>query len=229
MISLDLSFLGLSTIDINALAQASFDTLYMSFISCFFAVIFGLPLGAFLNITKKSGLMPMLKLNGIIGYIVNMLRSFPFIILIVIILPFSRLIVGSSIGVNAAIIPLSISAIPFIARLVEGVLDEVDKGLIEAAKSVGASRFIIIKMMLAEGLPSLINVVTITLINLIGYSAMAGSVGAGGLGDLAIRLGYQSFRIEILFACVLIIIIIVQLIQSLGEYLSGYLRRKRGL
>lgn len=203
------------------------ETLYMVGVSCLVAVIFGLPLGILLCITKKGNLTPFPMLNIIIGGVVNIIRSFPFIILIILLLPLSRLIIGTSIGSSAAIIPLSIAAIPFIARLFEGAFDEVDKGLIEATKSMGASRLTIIKMMVAESMPSLVNAIIITIIGVIGYSAMAGAVGAGGIGDLAMRIGYYSYRIDILFYCVVVIIVLVQIIQSLGDLIVKILRRYR--
>lgn len=203
------------------------ETIYMVGASCFIAVIFGLPLGILLCITKRGNLTPFPTLNIIIGGIVNIIRSFPFIILIIVLLPLSRLIIGTSIGSSAAIIPLSIAAIPFIARLFEGAFDEVDSGLIESTKSMGASNFTIIKMMIDESLPSLVNAITITIIGVIGYSAMAGAVGAGGMGDLAMRIGYYSYRPDILAYCVVAIILLVQIVQSIGDKIVKYLRRYR--
>ena len=209
------------------LLKAMGETIYMVGVSCAIAVLFGLPLGILLCVTKRGNLTPYPLLNFLIGGIVNVIRSFPFIILIIVLLPLSRLIVGTSIGVNAAIIPLSIAAIPFIARLFEGAFDEVDKGLIEASIALGADNLTIIKMMIAESLPSLINAITITIIGVIGYSAMAGAVGAGGVGDLAMRIGYYSYRPDILAYCVVAIIILVQIVQSLGDRIVKYLRRNR--
>lgn len=207
------------------LLKAMGETIYMVGVSCAIAVLFGLPLGILLCVTKRGKLTPYPALNFLIGGIVNIIRSFPFIILIIVLLPLSRLIVGTSIGVNAAIIPLSIAAIPFIARLFEGAFDEVDKGLIEGTKALGADNLTIIKMMIAESLPSLINAITITIIGVIGYSAMAGAVGAGGIGDLAMRIGYYSYRPDILAYCVVAIIILVQVVQSIGDRVVKYLRR----
>lgn len=209
------------------LLKAMGETIYMVGVSCAIAVLFGLPLGILLCVTKRGKLTPYPALNFLIGGIVNIIRSFPFIILIIVLLPLSRLIVGTSIGVNAAIIPLSIVAIPFIARLFEGAFDEVDKGLIEGTKALGADNLTIIKMMIAESLPSLINAITITIIGVIGYSAMAGAVGAGGVGDLAMRIGYYSYRPDILAYCVVAIIILVQVVQSIGDRVVKYLRRNR--
>ncbi|MGX2983799.1 methionine ABC transporter permease [Helicobacter sp. 23-1045] len=209
------------------LFKALGETLYMVGASCAIAVLFGLPLGVILCTTKRGNLTPFPWVNFIIGGAVNVIRSFPFIILIIVLLPLSRLIIGTSIGSSAAIIPLSIAAIPFIARLFEGALDEVDKGLIEATTALGASNLTIIKVMILESLPSLVNAVTITIIGVIGYSAMAGAVGAGGVGDLAMRIGYYSYRADILAYCVVAIIILVQVVQSLGDFAVKYLRRNR--
>lgn len=209
------------------ISQPTYDTLYMVSISTLIAVIFGLPLGVLLCLTKKGRIFSCQSLNTIIGSVVNIIRSFPFIILIILLLPLSRLIVGTSIGASAAIIPLSIAAIPFIARLFEGGLDEVDKGLIEASLSLGASKLGVIKMMIAEALPSICNAIVITIIGLIGYSAMGGAVGAGGLGDTAIRLGFQGYQPDILFSTVIVIIILVQCVQGIGDSLVARLRKYR--
>ncbi|RAX54046.1 ABC transporter permease [Helicobacter sp. 16-1353] len=211
----------------DSILQALLETLYMVSVSCILSVIFGLPLGVFLCITKKNSILPMPKINKILGGIVNIVRSFPFIILIILLLPLSRLIVGTSVGSTTAIIPLTISATPFIARLFEGAFDEIDKGLIEATKSMGATKFIIVKMMILESLPSIINAIVITIISLIGYSAMAGAVGAGGLGDLAIRIGYQTYRPDVLMYSVVTIIILVQIIQTSGDLVVKFLRKYR--
>lgn len=209
----------------DSILQALLETLYMVSVSCILAVIFGLPLGVFLCITKKNSILPMPKINKILGGIVNVVRSFPFIILIILLLPLSRFIVGTSVGSTTAIIPLTISATPFIARLFEGAFDEVDKGLIEATKSMGATKLIIVKMMIFESLPSIINAIVITIISLIGYSAMAGAVGAGGLGDLAIRIGYQTYRPDVLLYSVITIVVLVQIIQTGGDLIVKILRK----
>ncbi|CBG40645.1 methionine ABC transporter permease [Helicobacter mustelae] len=212
---------------LGTLLQSTLDTLIMVFFSSFFAVIFGLPLGIFLFITQRDSLLPMPKTNKVLGTIVNVVRSFPFIILIVLLLPLSRLLIGTSIGVGAAIISLSTAAIPFIARMFEGALGEINKGLIEAAISMGANKFTIVKMILLETLPSLIHVFVIAVISIIGYSAMAGAVGAGGLGDLAIRIGYQSNQPDVMLYTVLVIIAMVQIIQSIGDFITKRLRKYR--
>lgn len=207
--------------------NALLETIYMSAVSCAIAVIFGLPLGIFLCITKPNGIMPMPAINYALGWVVNVVRSFPFLILIVILLPYMRFLVGSSVGNTPAIIPLSIAATPFIARLFEGALDEIDKGLIEASRSLGASHFEIIKMMVFEALPQLVNSITITTISLIGYSAMAGAVGAGGLGNLAMMQGYHSFRADILLWAVIVTIAIVQVVQVSGDLVVKLIRKRR--
>ena len=201
---------------IDALGQ----TLAMVFASGFIGFIFGIPLGVLLHLSKKSGLLENSKLNKSLGIVVNIGRSIPFIILLVAIIPFTRLIVGSSIGTAAAIVPLTIAAIPFIARLIEGALLEVPAGLVEAAQSMGANpRQIITKVLLPEALPGIINALTITLVTLVGYSAMAGTVGGGGLGDVGIRYGYQRFDGTVMMITIVILVIVVQIIQSLGDYI----------
>lgn len=201
---------------ITALGQ----TVYMVFFSTLFASILGFILGIILTVTSPGGLKPNKFLYKILDSIINVLRSFPFVILIVAIIPLTRAIVGKSIGETAAIVPLTIAAAPFVARIIESSLKEVDPGVIEAAKSFGASNIqIIFKVMLKEAVPSIISGLTLTVISIIGYSAMAGSVGAGGLGKIAITYGYQGFQTDIMVTTVIILIIIVQGLQSLGNYL----------
>ncbi|MCQ2676760.1 ABC transporter permease [Helicobacter pylori] len=209
------------------LIQATLETLYMVFVASFLAVVFGLPLGVLLLVSKKGHLLNKPLLHKILDTSINMTRSFPFIILIILLLPLSRLLIGTSIGSSASIIPLAISAIPFVAKLFENSLMEVEHGKIETTLSLGASHLEVIKMMLLESLPSLVNNITITLISLIGYSAMAGALGAGGLGDLAIRIGYQSYRGDVLFYAVVVIIVLVQIIQSTGDYVVKRLRKNK--
>ncbi|GAA7470413.1 ABC transporter permease [Helicobacter pylori] len=209
------------------LIQATLETLYMVFVASFLAVVFGLPLGVLLLVSKKGHLLNKPLLHKILDTSINMTRSFPFIILIILLLPLSRFLIGTSIGSSASIIPLAISAIPFVAKLFENSLMEVEHGKIETTLSLGASNLEVIKMMLLESLPSLANNITITLISLIGYSAMAGALGAGGLGDLAIRIGYQSYRGDVLFYAVVVIIVLVQIIQSVGDYVVKYLRKHK--
>lgn len=204
----------------DILIEAFFQTLYMTTVATIFATIIGFIIAITLVITDSNGLRPNKKLNDVLGGIINTVRSFPFIILMVAIIPLTRFIVGKAIGVNAALVPLTIGAAPFIARVIESALKEVDKGLIEAAKSFGASNTqIIFKVMLKEAVPSIISGLTLTIINIIGYSAMAGSVGAGGLGKVAISYGYQRYQTDVMIVTVIILIIMVQGLQSLGNYL----------
>lgn len=205
----------------NMIWTSTLETMYMVFFSTFFSLLLGFPIGILLVITKEGNIMEKPKLNQFLEIIINTLRSFPFIILMICLFPLSRIIVGTTIGSTAAIVPLSISAAPFVARMVEGALNEIDKGLIEAASSMGASnRTIIFKVMIPETLPHIIHGITVTVISLIGFSAMAGSIGAGGLGDLAIRFGYQRFKTDIMLYSVVVIIILVQILQSFGNYLA---------
>lgn len=205
----------------NMILTSTIETLYMVIFSTLFSLIMGFPIGILLVITKPGNIWEKPKLNQFLEIIINMLRSFPFIILMICLFPLSRIIVGTTIGSTAAIVPLSISAAPFVARMIEGALNEIDKGLIEAASSMGADNMtIIFKVMIPETLPHLIHGITVTVISLIGFSAMAGSIGAGGLGDLAIRFGYQRFKTDIMAYSVIVIIILVQVLQSFGNYLS---------
>ena len=203
------------------LAQGTVDTLVMTIASCLLAYVVGLPLGIWFAITVPGGLRPNRAVNTVLGWVINIGRSIPFIILLVAIIPFTRLVVGTSLGVPGAVVPLTVAAAPFVARIVEQSLAEVDKGLIEAAHSFGASTFqIVTKVMLKESLPSLVRGVAITFVNLFGYSAMAGTVGAGGLGDIAIRYGYQRFQGDVMLVAVVLCVVLVQLFQSLGDWFA---------
>ncbi|WP_300903057.1 methionine ABC transporter permease [uncultured Clostridium sp.] len=200
------------------LIEALGQTLYMVGISTILATLIGFILAIVLVITEKDGLKPNKVINSILGFIVNTLRSFPFIILVVAIIPLTRMIVGKSIGETAALVPLTIGSAPFIARVIEGALKEVDKGLIEAAKSFGASDFqIIFKVMIKEAMPSIISGITLSIISIIGYSAMSGAVGAGGVGAVALTYGYQRFDNAVMLYTVITLIIIVQLLQGAGN------------
>ncbi len=200
------------------LIEALGQTLYMVGISTILATLIGFILAIVLVITEKDGLKPNKVINSILGFIVNTLRSFPFIILVVAIIPLTRMIVGKSIGETAALVPLTIGSAPFIARVIEGALKEVDKGLIEAAKSFGASDFqIIFKVMIKEAMPSIISGITLSIISIIGYSAMSGAVGAGGGGAVALTYGYQRFDNAVMIYTVITLIIIVQLLQGAGN------------
>lgn len=209
------------------LVDSLLETLYMVSASAAIATVLGVPLGVILVVTAKGHILQNLWLNRILGSIANAARSTPFIILMVAIIPLTRLLAGTSIGTQAAIVPLSIAAIPFVGRVVESSLREVDYGLIEAAMAMGASPLQIIrKVLLPEALPSIVLGLTLTVISLIGYSAMAGAIGGGGLGDLAIRFGYQRFRVDVMIATVAILIALVQLVQSAGDMLSRRLNRR---
>ena len=197
------------------LAQGTWDTLLMTIVSTFFAYVIGIPLGVLCVLTSPKGLMPHRIFNMVLGWIINIGRSIPFIILLVALIPFTRFIVGTSLGVPGAIVPLVISAAPFIARMVEQSIEEVDGGLVEAAQSFGANIWqIVYKVFLREALPSLVRGFAIVFITILGYSAMAGCVGAGGLGDIAIRYGYQRYQDDVMIATVIILIVIVQIVQS---------------
>lgn len=202
----------------NILLEALDQTLYMTIIATVLATIIGFIIAIILVVTDEKGLRPNKQINTVLGAIINTVRSFPFIILIVAIIPFTRMIVGTSIGVDAALVPLTIGAAPFIARVIESALKEVDGGLIEAAKSFGASDFqIIFKVMIKEALPSIVSGITLSTISILGYTAMAGSVGAGGLGAVALTYGHQRFDTQAMIYTVVTLIIIVQGIQYLGN------------
>lgn len=212
---------------LQVLWEASVETFYMVGVATLFTILLGLPLGVLLVITDRGQIWASPSLNRALAAIVNVGRSLPFIILLVAIIPLTRLIVGTSIGSTAAIVPLTIAAIPFFARVVEMALREVDRGLIEAAQSMGATNWhIISKVLLPEAMPSLVLGLTITVIGLLGYSAMAGTVGGGGLGDLAIRFGYNRFQTDVMIATVVLLIILVQGIQMLGDAAARRIAKK---
>jgi D-methionine transport system permease protein len=205
-------------LDIHLLINASLETIYMVLVSGAIGIFFGLPLGVILLITQKHKICQNKMINRGLALLVNIVRAVPFIILLVAIVPFTRLIAGSSIGVNAAIVPLALSAIPFFARLVESALQEIPENLVETGIALGASNLqIIFKIYLPEAFPGIINCVTITLIALVGYSAMAGAVGGGGLGSVAINYGYQRFEPLVMLATVVILVFLVYIIQIAGE------------
>ena len=194
-------------------------TIVMVGISGFVGALIGIPLGVFLRLTDKGGVLQNPGINRVVGGIVNAVRSTPFIILLVAIIPLTRLLTGSSIGTAAAVVPLTIAAAPFMVRLVETSLREVGHGLIEAAQAMGATtRQIVLKVLLPEALPGIVAGLTISFVSLTGYSAMAGAIGGGGLGDLGIRYGYQRFLPEVMLAVVLVLILFVQAVQSLGDW-----------
>ena len=213
---------------INLLIKSFFETCYMVAASTIMATVIGIPLGVILTVTRKDHILPNAAINSILGAIVNATRSTPFIILMVAIIPLTRMIVGSSIGTTAAIVPLTISAAPFIARIIESSLLELNPGVIEAAQAMGASPMqIITKVLLPEALHSIVLGVTLAIISLIGYSAMAGALGGGGLGDLAIRYGYQRFQLDVMITTVIILIIMVQAMQSFGNWMSKKLNKNK--
>ena len=196
----------------------TWESIEMTVIGTFFAYIIGLPVGVLLTISRPGSLKPNMALSAVLGWIVNIGRSVPFIILLVALIPFTRFVVGTSLGVQGACVPLIVTAAPFAARMVEQSLAEVDAGLIEAAQSFGASIWQIVwKVLLKESLPSLIRGVSITFVTLFGFVAMAGTVGAGGLGDIAIRYGYQRFMTDVMVVAVVLCIILVQLFQTAGD------------
>ena len=208
-------------------APSIWQTIYMVFFSTLFSLLLGAPLGIILVITRPGNIWEKPKLNSILGFIINMARSFPFIILMIVVFPIARFIVGTTIGATAAIIPLAISATPFVARIIESSLLEVDWGVIEASLAMGASvPQIIFRVLLPEARSSLVLGITLTIINIIGYSAMAGAIGGGGLGDLAIRYGYMRFETDVLVFTIVILIILVQIIQSIGTFIATKLDKK---
>ena len=214
---------------LQLILSATLDTLIMVGVSAGLGTLLGLPLGVFLATSRSGELFAAPWANGVLGLIVNATRSTPFIILVVAIIPFTRLLAGTSIGTNAAIVPLTVAATPFIARLVEAAIREVEHGLIEAARAMGASPLqIVLKVLLPEALPAIALALTLATVSLIGYSAMVGAVGGGGLGDLGIRYGYQRFMPDVMLAVVVVLIAIVQAVQSLGDRLARRLdKRKR--
>ena len=213
---------------LNLLAEPTLQTLYMVGLSSLFSILLGLPLGIALTLTEKGGLCESRVAGKALDTFVNVFRSFPFIILMIILFPLSRLVVGTTIGTTAAIVPLSISAAPFVGRVVQSALKEVDRGVIEAAQAMGADvRTIVLKVMIPEALPSLAAGATLTVIAIVGSSAMAGAIGGGGLGDVAIRYGFHRFRSDVLAAAVIVIIAIVQGIQWLGNKVVRNLSRNR--
>ncbi|KZD10275.1 methionine ABC transporter permease [Oceanibaculum pacificum] len=209
------------------LAEATLDTLYMVAIAGAIGTAMGLPLGVWLATSGRGELLAAPLFNRIGGVLVNATRSTPFIILVVAIIPFTRLVAGTSIGTSAAIVPLTVAAVPFIARIVETAIREVDRGLVEAAEAMGATPYqIIAKVLVPEALPGILLGLTLAIVSLIGYSAMVGAVGGGGLGDLGIRYGYQRFMPEVMAAVVLLLIVLVQGIQSLGERLARRVNKR---
>lgn len=204
----------------DLLWKGSLETLYMVLVSMIVSYIVGIPLGVLLFVTDKNGICRCKPVNVILGILVNLTRSVPFIILLIAILPFTRWIIGTTIGINATVVPLIAAAIPFIARMVESSLKEVDQGVIEAAQAMGSSPFqIIVKVLLPEAKPSLMVGCTIAFATILGYSAMAGFTGGGGLGAIAINYGYYRYKVNIMWATVFVLVVIVQVFQELGMFI----------
>lgn len=226
----DITFGLLSPAIVDLIIDATGQTLYMVAVSGLIGTLIGLPLGVFLATSRAGELFAAPWLNTVLGLVVNAARSTPFIILVVAIIPFTRLVAGTSIGTNAAIVPLTVAAAPFIARLIEASIREVDQGLVEAARAMGASPLqIVAKVLLPEALPAITLALTLAAVSLLGYSAMVGAVGGGGLGDLGIRFGYQRFMPEVMAAVVIVLILLVQGVQTLGDGIARHLdKRKRG-
>lgn len=212
----------------NLFLQGTVDTLIMTCVATILAYVIGIPLGILLVVTSPNGLRPNRIVSTIVGWIVNIGRSVPFIILLVALIPFTRFIVGTSLGVPGAVVPLVVTAAPFAARMVEQSLEETDSGLVEAAQSFGASTWQIVwKVYLKETLPSLVRGAAITFVTLFGYSAMAGTVGAGGLGDIAIRYGYQRFQTDVMIFAVLLCIVLVIVFQAIGDVTARKIDKRR--
>jgi len=217
----------MSPVMTGLLLDGLWETLFMVGVSGLFAAIGGVPIGVILVITGRGHIWPHAVVNRVLGAAVNAFRSTPFIILMIAIIPLTRLIVGTSIGTTAAIVPLTVAAVPFVARLAESSLREVDPGLIEAAQAMGASPWqIVFKVLLPEAWPGIVAGITITLVSLVGYSAMAGAVGGGGLGDLGIRYGYQRFQPTVMVLVVIVLIVLVQGVQSLGDRIAAKLNKR---
>lgn len=214
---------------LSVIGTATWQTFIMVIFSTLFSMILGFPLGILLCTSDSvTGIRPRKMLNQVLSVIINILRAIPFVILVILLFPFTRVIVHTAIGTKASIVPLTIAAAPFVARVIESSLKEVDPGVIQAARAMGSTnKQIIFKVLLPEALPSIINGVTLTVINLIGYSAMAGTVGGGGLGDVAIRYGYQRYRVEYMIGAVAIILILVEIIQVIGTKVSNSVQAKR--
>jgi len=207
----------------DLMISGSLETLYMVVMSLFFAIVGGIPLGVLTTITRQNHILPNKSLNYILDVIINIGRSIPFIILMVAVIPFTRMIVGTSIGTNAAVVPLSMAAIPFMGRVADNAILEIDHGVIESAQSMGASPLqIVFKVLLPESLPAIILGLTLTAINLVSYSAMAGAIGGGGLGDIAIRYGYQRFQLGVMLETIVILILMVQAFQFLGNKIASF-------
>lgn len=215
----------MSRLILDLLWHATVETLIMVLVSGIIAVFFGLPLAVFMVVAGRGGLYPLPVLPRLLGVVIDAIRAVPFIILLVLLIPFTRIVVGSALGTTAAIVPLSIAAIPYFARIAEVSLREVDRGLVDAVRAMGGTRWMVIRyVLLPESMPALVSGITVTLVTLVGASAMAGTIGAGGLGDLAIRYGYQRFNTTVMLGVVAVLIVLVTGMQALGNWLSRILR-----
>ena len=214
---------------LSVIGTATWQTFVMVIFSTVFSIILGFPLGILLCTSDPAcGLKPRKLLNQVLSVIINILRAIPFVILVILLFPFTRFVVHTAIGTKASIVPLTIAAAPFVARIIESSLKEVDPGVIQAARAMGSTNSqIIFQVLIPEAMPSIVSGITLTIINLIGYSAMAGTVGGGGLGDVAIRYGYQRYRVEYMLGSVAIILILVEIIQVIGTHLSNKMQANR--
>ncbi|MEI7256664.1 methionine ABC transporter permease [Dickeya dadantii] len=208
--------------------NATLETLYMVGLAALFTLLVGLPTGVLLFISRQSGIMPLPRVNAVLGGVINVGRSLPFVVLLIALIPFTRWVVGTTLGSTAAVVPITVGAFPFFARIVENALAEVDRGRIEAIVSMGGTVWhVITKALLPEALPSILAGITLTVVMLIGFSSMAGVIGGGGLGDLAIRYGYQRFNQQVMAGTVIVLVLLVQLVQSLGDRLVRSLAYRR--
>ena len=210
------------------MGEGILETLYMTLASTLLAYAFGLPLGVLLVVTDEKGILPCKPLKAVLDVIVNVTRSIPFLILMIAVIPFTRAVTGTSIGANATVVPLVLAAIPFVGRMVESSIREVDAGVVEAAQSMGATPLqIICRVMIPEALPSLVNGAAIATTTILGYSAMAGAVGGGGLGVIAINYGYHRYQSDVMLVTIILLVIIVQILQWIGTSLANRLDKKK--
>ncbi len=213
---------------LELMGEGILETLYMTLASTLLAYVFGLPLGVLLVVTDEKGILPCKPLKAVLDVIVNVTRSIPFLILMIAVIPFTRAVTGTSIGANATVVPLVLAAIPFVGRMVESSIREVDAGVVEAAQSMGATPFqIICRVMIPEALPSLVNGAAIATTTILGYSAMAGAVGGGGLGVIAINYGYHRYQSDVMLVTIVLLVIIVQILQWIGTTLANRLDKKK--
>ena len=221
------SRLNLDTL-LDLMYQATADTLYMVGVAALFTLLLGLPIGVLLVVTRKEGVLPLPRVNMVLGLLINIGRSLPFVVLLIALIPLTRLLVGTTLGSTAAIVPITLGAFPFFARVVENALDEVDKGRVEAVLAMGGSGWhVVAKALFPEALPALLAGLTLTVVMLIGFSSMAGVIGGGGLGDLAIRYGYQRFDDQVMAGTVVILLLLVQLVQGVGDRVVRALAHRR--